>query len=107
MEKDGKEEKKGKGYGLIAMEDIEKDDFIIKYMGDIVYEDPMNEYRMRSKGMNLWINASRKETLSKYMNHSCIPNCVNEMWGVKGMPRLCFFANRNIKSGEELTFNYG
>jgi hypothetical protein len=48
-----KRKRKGKGCGLIAMEDIEKDDFIIKYIGNIVYEDPMNEYIMRFKGMNL------------------------------------------------------
>ncbi len=29
-----KRKRKGKGYGLIAMEDIEKDDFIIEYMGN-------------------------------------------------------------------------
>ena len=58
--------------------------------------------------MKLWINPSKMETApAKYMNHACIPNCVNEMWGFKGMPRVCFFANRKIKSGEELTFNYG
>ncbi len=38
-----KRKRKGKGYGLIAMEDIEKDDFIIEYIGNIVYEDPMNK----------------------------------------------------------------
>ncbi len=27
---------KGKGYGLIALEDIEKDDFIIEYIGKVV-----------------------------------------------------------------------
>ncbi len=86
-----KRERKGNGYGLIAMEDIEKDDFIIKYMGNIVCEDPMNEYGIRFKGMNLRINASRKETLAKCMNQSCIPNCVNKLWGIKGMPRLYFF----------------
>jgi SET domain-containing protein len=66
----------------------------------------MNKYGMRFKGMNLLIDVSRKETLAKYMNHSCIPNCINEMWGIKGMPQSCLFANMTIKSGEELTFNY-
>ncbi len=58
--------------------------------------------------MKLWIDRSKMETIpAKYMNHSCIPNSIYKMWGVKGMPRMCFFVNRNIKSGEELTFNYG
>ena len=38
-----KRERKGKGDGLIALEDIKKDDFIIKYIGKIVYKDPKNE----------------------------------------------------------------
>ncbi len=38
-----KRERKGKGYGLIALEDIKKDDFIIEYIGKIVYKDPKNE----------------------------------------------------------------
>jgi histone-lysine N-methyltransferase SETD2 len=84
--------KKGKGCGLFALEDIEEDDFIIEYIGNVVCKDPMNEYGMKFKGMNLWINPSKMETApAKYMNHSCIPNCFNQMWGVKGMPRLCFF----------------
>ncbi len=90
------------------MEDIKKDDFIIEYIGKVVCKDPMNNYSMQFKGMKLWIDPSEMETATaKFMNHSCIPSCVNKMWGIKGMPRLCFFANEKIKSGEELTFNYG
>ena len=63
---------------------------------------------MQYKGMELYIDPSKMVNAPrKYMNHSCISNCRNEMWGMKGMPRLCFFAKRKIKSGEELTFNYG
>ncbi len=96
----------GKGYGLIADQDIKKDEFIIKYMGKIVNDDPMNEYSMKYKGLNLWINSSRTDTLAKYMNHSCIPNCINKMWAIKGLPLLCFFEKENIKQKDELTFGY-
>ena len=40
------------------------------------------------------------------MNHSCEPNCNLEQWAVDGLPRMCFFAIEDIKSGEELTFDY-
>ena len=33
---------KGKGYGLIALEDIEKDDFIVEYIGKVVCKNPEN-----------------------------------------------------------------
>ncbi len=38
---------------------------------------------LKIKGMKLWINPSKMETApAKYINHSCIPNCVNKMWGI-------------------------
>ena len=43
---------KGKGYGLIALEDIKKDDFIINYIGKIVYKDPKNEYGMNINSLS-------------------------------------------------------
>jgi hypothetical protein len=83
-----KMKRNGKDYGLIADQDIKKDEFIINYMGKIVNDDPMNKYGMKYKGFNLWINESRMNTLTKYMNHSCIPNCVNKIWAIKGLPCL-------------------
>jgi SET domain-containing protein len=41
-----------------------------------------------------------------YINHSCNPNCEVVQWGVDSLPRMCFFAKKNIKSGMEFTFNY-
>jgi palmitoyltransferase ZDHHC9/14/18 len=40
------------------------------------------------------------------MNHSCDPNCELIQWGVDSLPRMCFFAKKNIKSGMEFTFDY-
>ncbi len=80
---------------------------MIKYIEKIMYKDPNNEYGMTYKDFDLWIDGSKTKVLAKCMNHSCNPNCVNDMWAVKGMPRLCFFANRKIIKGQELTFSYG
>jgi SET domain-containing protein len=102
-----RKERGEKGFGLFADEDIQKGEYMIKYTGKIVYEDPNNGYTMKYKDFDLWVNASKTNTLAKLMNHSCNPNCINKMWAIKGMPRLCFFANRNILKGQELTFSYG
>ncbi len=40
---------------------------------------------------------------AKFLNHSCCPNCDVER--VEG--RLWIVARRDIRAGEELTFNYG
>jgi hypothetical protein len=96
-----------KGFGLFADEDIQKGEYVIEYIGKIVNKDPENEYGMKYKDFHLWVDGSKKNALAKRINHSCDPNCANHMWAVKGMPRLCFFANRNIVKGQELTFSYG
>ena len=41
-----------------------------------------------------------------YMNHSCDPNCELVLWGVDGLPCMCFFAKKKIKNGMEFTFDY-
>jgi SET domain-containing protein len=62
---------------------------------------------MKISDMDLWIDP-RKSTrcLAKYMNHSSEPNCNLGQWAIHGLPRMCFFANEDIKSGDELTFVY-
>ncbi len=44
--------KDGKGGSLFAMEDIEKDNFVIEYVGKIEYKRRENNYVMKIKGMN-------------------------------------------------------
>jgi hypothetical protein len=51
--------KDGKVSGLFAMEDIEKDDYVVEYMGKIEYKRRENNYVMKINGMNLWINGDK------------------------------------------------
>jgi hypothetical protein len=44
-----------------------------------MYEDPNNKYGMKYKDFDLWVDASKTKALTKFMNHSCDPNCVNDM----------------------------
>lgn len=34
-------------------------------------------------------------------------NCVMKLIPYQGLPHLCLFANRDIKAGEELLYDYG
>ncbi len=106
MENGGTKGSRNKGDSLFAMENIKKGNFIIEYVGKIVYEEKDSEYGMKIDGMDLWIKSRRKTDPSNCMNHSCEPNCVLEQWCVDGLPRMCFFANKDITCGEELTFHY-
>jgi hypothetical protein len=49
----------GKGSGLSAMEDIDKDDYVIEYVGKIKYKRRDKNYMMKINEMNLWINGDK------------------------------------------------
>ncbi len=51
--------KNGKGSGLFAIEDIDKDDYVIEYVGRIDYKRRENNYMMKINGINLWINRNK------------------------------------------------
>ncbi|XP_074207992.1 histone-lysine N-methyltransferase NSD2 isoform X2 [Camelus bactrianus] len=69
----------GKGWGLVAKRDIRKDRII---------------------------DAGPKGNYSRFMNHSCQPNCETLKWTVNGDTRVGLFAVCDIPAGTELTFNY-
>jgi hypothetical protein len=41
------------------MEDIDKDDYVIAYVGRIEYKRRDNNYMMKINGINLWINGNK------------------------------------------------
>ncbi len=47
----------------------------------------------------------KKKDPSNCINHSCKPNCVLEQWCIDKLPHMCFFVNKDITCGEELTFH--
>jgi SET domain-containing protein len=99
--------KDANGSGHFAMEDIEKDDYVIEYMGKFEYKRRENNNAMKINGMNLWINGNKNGGPAQYKNYSCDPNCELVQWGVDGLPRMCFFAKKNIvQSGMEFAFDY-
>lgn len=94
------------GKGLFAVNPIPRKSCIIEYIGKNVKE--ADQYKVRSKylfwvGKNKMINGWIKENTARYINHSCRPNC--EADGPEG--RIFISSIRNIKAGEELTYNYG
>jgi histone-lysine N-methyltransferase ASH1L len=98
--------KDGKGSGLFAMGDTEKDEYVIEYTGKIEYKRTENNYIMKISGMNLWINRNKNGGPAQYINYSCNPNCELVQRGVDGLPGMCFFAKKKINSGMEFTFDY-
>ncbi|KAL8133286.1 hypothetical protein AgCh_008663 [Apium graveolens] len=106
------------GWGVEAAEFVSKGDFIIEYVGEVI-SDVMCEQRlwdMKHMGTqnfylvevekDLTINSTFKGNSSRFLNHSCNPNCKLEKWQLDGETRIGIFAARSIKAGEPLTYDY-
>ncbi|MEK7453128.1 MAG: SET domain-containing protein-lysine N-methyltransferase [Patescibacteria group bacterium] len=94
------------GMGLFANDSIKKDDFLIEYIGEILSVDEANKkggrylFEVNSKKT---IDGSIRQNMARYINHSCRPNC--EVKIKKG--RVLIYAKKNIRSEEELSYDYG
>lgn len=94
------------GKGLFTEEDIKKGSCIIEYIGTPVKEEDLYDIKalyLFETGKNKTINGNIKENTARYINHSCRPNC--EAVGPSG--HIYIMAMKNIKAGEELTYDYG
>ncbi|CAN4121109.1 unnamed protein product [Withania somnifera] len=107
-----------KGYGLQLLEDVSEGQFLIEYVGEVLdlhaYEARQKEYALKGhkhfyfmtlNGSEV-IDACAKGNLGRFINHSCDPNCRTEKWMVNGEVCIGLFALRDIKKGEEITFDY-
>ncbi|KAF2478571.1 hypothetical protein BDY17DRAFT_313879 [Neohortaea acidophila] len=107
-----------KGYGLRAENDLQANEFIFEYIGEVIGE---NAFRKRMQQydeegikhfyfMSLtkgeFVDATKKGNLGRFCNHSCNPNCYVDKWVVGDRLRMGIFAERKVQAGEELTFNY-
>lgn len=56
---------------------------------------------------NDWIvDATHKGSAARFMNHCCEPNCYSEVMTIDGEKRILILALRDLKRGEEITYNY-
>ncbi|KAK4387335.1 Histone-lysine N-methyltransferase ASHH2 [Sesamum angolense] len=107
-----------KGFGLQALDDISEGQFLIEYVGEVLdmhaYQKRQRDYALQGhrhfyfmtlNGSEV-IDASAKGNLGRFINHSCDPNCRTEKWMVNGEVCVGLFALRDIKKGEEVTFDY-
>ncbi|KAF8779099.1 hypothetical protein HU200_003068 [Digitaria exilis] len=102
------------GWGAIALETIENDDFVIEFVGEEYNPRLLQDMRQR-RDQNFYmckvskdfvIDATFRGNACRFINHSCQPNCRLEKWQVNGKTRLGVFASETIKVGMPLTYNY-
>ncbi len=105
--------------GVFARRDIPKDVPIIEYCGEKITKAESQRrgdallHKSRKTGcaavyvftlnQRYDIDGAKGRNPARYINHSCAPNC--EAFIIRG--RIWIYSLREIKAGEELTYNYG
>jgi len=105
--------------GIFAKHDIPNDSPIIEYVGEKITKaesrrrgDALMEKSKKTGCAAVYvftlnkrydIDGGKGRNPARYINHSCAPNC--EAYIMRG--RIWIYSLREIKAGEELTYNYG
>jgi len=107
-----------RGKGLFARQDISAGEYIMQYTGEILgqaeyerrfhWDDMIGRHHSYYMDLhnNCVIDASRYGNDARFINHSCEPNAETQKWNVKGFECVGIFALRDIRYGEEITFDY-
>ena len=101
------------GRGVFALRRIPKGVRIIEYKGKLISDKEADRRYSRmhansphtmlfSLDGGLVIDATRRGNSARWINHSCAPNCEIEEEG----HRIFIDARRDIRAGEELTYDY-
>ena len=100
------------GFGVFAGERIPKDARIIDYAGELIRNDQSEEREERYLADGcIWVfrvnrtwsrDANIGGNIARFINHSCTPNC----WFEVVDKTIWIRARRDIRKGEELTYDY-
>uniref|UniRef100_A0A8D0D4R0 Histone-lysine N-methyltransferase NSD3 n=1 Tax=Sander lucioperca TaxID=283035 RepID=A0A8D0D4R0_SANLU len=108
----------GRGWGLRTNQALRKGDFVTEYVGEVIdseecqqrikraHENQVANFYMLTLTKDRVIDAGPKGNSSRFMNHSCSPNCETQKWTVNGDVRIGLFTLCDIDADTELTFNY-
>ncbi|KAK3018199.1 hypothetical protein RJ639_002892, partial [Escallonia herrerae] len=105
-------------WGLIALEPIEAEDFVIEYVGELIRPriSDIRERHYEKMGIGssylfrlddgYVVDATKRGGIARFINHSCEPNCYTKVISVEGEKKIFIYAKRHIAAGEEITYNY-
>ena len=100
------------GWGVFATQPIPKNKRIIDYAGEkIGNRESLKREKKYLKQGHIWCfklnrhyvrDAAVGGNVARYINHACKPNCYTQVSG----DTIWIRAARNIRKGEELTYDY-
>ncbi|CAO1622651.1 unnamed protein product [Sympodiomycopsis kandeliae] len=116
-----------RGFGLRSLENIDENHLVDEYRGEIInlkeaarrvneiYKDTGNFYFLEyDAAAGEVLDGGLRGNVTRFANHSCNPNCYIDKFIICGTDeqgsaefQIGLFANRDIKAGEELTYDYG
>ncbi|KAL8615961.1 hypothetical protein ACOMHN_034637 [Nucella lapillus] len=107
-----------RGYGVRTIgTTVPVDQIILEYLGEVVseqefrrrmteeYAQDSHHYCLNMDGRTV-IDGYRMGNLTRFVNHSCEPNCEMQKWNVNGLYHMVLRTLREIKSHEEITYDY-
>lgn len=111
---------RNKGWGLELQKKVKAGELIHEYVGEVITQKMMDQRMEEHKEkfphdknmyvMHLdsdqYIDARYMSNTSRFINHSCEPNCRLQKWWVGDRNRIAIVAIRDIKAFEELTYDY-
>lgn len=98
------------GFGLKSIEFIKSENFVIEYVGDLINEAEMTRrmkkmeeesaknFYFMTLSSNLYIDAGPSGNFSRFINHSCDPNCDSKKMSVDGVQHIGIYAIRDIEA---------
>nr|XP_061804447.1 histone-lysine N-methyltransferase SETD1B-like [Nerophis lumbriciformis] len=105
-------------WGLFALEAIAADEMVIEYVGQVIRQNvaDMRERRYEEAGIgssylfrvdqNTIIDATKCGNLSRFINHSCNPNCYAKIITVESQKKIVIYSRQTIGINEEITYDY-
>lgn len=110
------------GFGLFATRTFQRNSLIIEYCGEMLTGEAMVNkrdalynalgkryqqscYLFRLDELKV-LDATHKGNLSRFINHSCDPNCYSRVVQIDSSKKLLIFASKVIEAGEEIVYDY-
>lgn len=104
--------------GLFGARDIEAGEALVEYTGQVIRAALTDKRERHYEGLGVGcymfrldktrvVDATLMGSAARFINHSCEPNCYSRVvQSSTGVKHIVIFSLRDIKRGEELTYDY-